>query len=105
MADTFQQLARHLDNLPAGFPATESGVELRILKRLFTAEEAEIAVNLTLVPEPASAVAQQLGRDEAELASHPGKHGPKRIAVPVFQRRAESIRGRPVCGGDLGVSS
>lgn len=68
MADVFQQLARHLDNLPAGFPATESGVELRILKRLFTEDEAEIARNLTLMPEPASNVAQRIGRDESELA-------------------------------------
>ncbi|MCK7512536.1 MAG: hypothetical protein MZV70_56540 [Desulfobacterales bacterium] len=30
--------------LPAGFPATETGVELRILKRLFTPEEAGLAV-------------------------------------------------------------
>jgi Na+-translocating ferredoxin:NAD+ oxidoreductase subunit B len=34
----YEQLARHLDDLPAGYPATESGVELRILRRLFTPE-------------------------------------------------------------------
>ena len=38
MKDVYQNLARHLDNLPAGFPATKSGVEIRILKRLFTPE-------------------------------------------------------------------
>ncbi|MBE2223324.1 MAG: 4Fe-4S ferredoxin, partial [Anaerolineae bacterium] len=39
--DIYQQLAHHLDDLPAGYPATESGVELRILRRLFTPAEAE----------------------------------------------------------------
>jgi electron transport complex protein RnfB len=41
--EVYERLARHLDQLPAGFPKTESGVELRILKRLFTEEEAELA--------------------------------------------------------------
>ena len=36
MKDVYKRLAEHLDDLPAGFPATDSGVELRILKRLFT---------------------------------------------------------------------
>jgi ferredoxin len=48
---TFKRLAKHLDDLPGGFPPTESGVELRILRRLFTPEEAALAVRLTLIPE------------------------------------------------------
>ena len=43
MADIYEQLARFLDDLPAGFPRSESGVELRILRRLFTPEEAALA--------------------------------------------------------------
>jgi electron transport complex protein RnfB len=46
MADVYKRLATHLDNLPASFPATDSGVELRILKRLLTPEEAEAAMAL-----------------------------------------------------------
>ena len=61
MEDVYRQLARHLDRLPAGFPATDSGVELRILARLFTPEEAATALGLTLMPEPPEAVAQRLG--------------------------------------------
>jgi hypothetical protein len=37
--------AKHLDNLPGGFPPTESGVEMHILKRLFTSEEGIIQDN------------------------------------------------------------
>ena len=41
--DIYQQLQRHLDELPTGFPATTSGIEIRLLKRLFSLEEAKIA--------------------------------------------------------------
>jgi len=60
MPDLYQQLAQHLDKLPAGYPATESGVELRILKRLFTEEEAHIAMGLTMLPEATDAIAGRL---------------------------------------------
>ncbi len=50
--DVYRRLQRHLDKMPVAFPATESGVELRILRRLFTPEEAEVALLLSAVPEP-----------------------------------------------------
>jgi H+/Na+-translocating ferredoxin:NAD+ oxidoreductase subunit B len=68
MNDAYKALADHLDRLPAGYPSTESGVELRILKRLFSPDEAEIAVGLQMVPEPVSVIAGRLGRDDHELA-------------------------------------
>ncbi|MBM3241630.1 4Fe-4S ferredoxin [Candidatus Poribacteria bacterium] len=49
--DVYRELQKHLDNMPVGFPATASGVEIRLLKHLFTPEEAEIALNLSAVPE------------------------------------------------------
>jgi len=51
-ADIYRKLQQHLDTLPIGYPATESGVEIRILKFLFTPEEAEIALNMRFIPEP-----------------------------------------------------
>jgi ferredoxin len=68
MDDVYQQLAQHLDNLPAGFPPTETGVEMRILKRLFSPEEAKIACHVNMMRQPASIIAQRMGKDEAELA-------------------------------------
>ncbi|WDP86885.1 MAG: 4Fe-4S binding protein [Desulfobacter sp.] len=68
MADLFEQLANHLDTLPAGYPATESGVEIRILKRLFTPEEARITLGLTMMPEPVEPIAQRLDMDVQALA-------------------------------------
>ena len=40
--ECYAKLARHLDSLPGGYPSTDSGVELRMLGRLFTPEEAEL---------------------------------------------------------------
>ena len=57
----YKRLAHHLDSLPGGFPPTESGVELRILKKLFTPAEAEFAPYLTLIPEEPRVVALRAG--------------------------------------------
>ena len=38
--EVYSRVAKALDALPEGFPATESGVEIRILKKIFTPEEA-----------------------------------------------------------------
>jgi len=65
----YEALASHLDRLPAGFPGTETGVEIRILKRLFTPEEAELAQLVTLKPETAEEIASRTGREAEELAS------------------------------------
>jgi Na+-translocating ferredoxin:NAD+ oxidoreductase subunit B len=68
MSEVYERLREHLDSLPAGFPATESGVELRILKRLFTPEEAGLAVHVGMRLEPAAAIADRAGIPEAEAA-------------------------------------
>ncbi len=57
--DVYQKLAKHLDELPGGFPETDIGVELRILKRLFTPDEAELALLTTLIPEAAKVIARR----------------------------------------------
>ncbi len=67
MTDVYERLAKHLDNLPSSYPATDSGVELRILKHLFTPEEADAAMALTLFPEPAGAIAKRLGKNESDI--------------------------------------
>jgi ferredoxin len=64
----YEKLRKHLDSLPAGFPKTESGVEIRLLKKLFTEAEAEMAYRMTLKPETAEQVAVRLHRDAGEVA-------------------------------------
>jgi len=52
----YRKLQMYLDSLPVDFPETESGVEIRILKHLFTPQEAEIALNLKFIPQEAKAL-------------------------------------------------
>ena len=67
--DIYERLRGFLDTLPTGFPSTPTGVELRILKKLFTPEEAELTMNLRSEPEALSQIAARLGKNESELAS------------------------------------
>ena len=67
MTDVYKRLAKHLDTLPASYPATDSGVELRILNRLFTPIEAEAAMALTLFPASAEVIAKKLGKNESDI--------------------------------------
>jgi ferredoxin len=59
--EIYRELAQRLDTVPNGFPATESGVELELLARLFTLQEAALACVLRLPPEPAADIAARAG--------------------------------------------
>jgi hypothetical protein len=50
------KLQKHLDNQAIGFPATRSGVELKILKHIFTPQDAEIACCLSYKFEPCETI-------------------------------------------------
>jgi ferredoxin len=56
----YRSLQQHLDVGPVGFPASPSGIEIRILKRLFTLEDAEIALELSTIPQPAAVIQKRL---------------------------------------------
>ena len=58
--DLYRKLQQHLDRMPVGFPATESGVEIRILKHLFTEAQALLALELSAIPEPAGVIRRRL---------------------------------------------
>lgn len=66
MENVYRRLAQRLDTIPNGFPATESGVELRLLAKLFTPEEAALAAEMRLRYEPAEAIAARVGMDPQE---------------------------------------
>jgi electron transport complex protein RnfB len=56
----YERLRRHLDSAPIPLPASPSGTELRLLKHLFTPEEAEIALALSVVAEPLERIQPRL---------------------------------------------
>lgn len=61
--DIYRQLAQRLDAIPNGYPATQSGVELRLLAKMFTPEEAALAAVMRLTCEPAADIAARTGVD------------------------------------------
>jgi Pyruvate/2-oxoacid:ferredoxin oxidoreductase delta subunit len=44
--EVYRKLQRHLNKMPVGYPATKTGVELKILKSIFSPEQARIATHL-----------------------------------------------------------
>ena len=67
----YVKLQNHLNNQAIGFPATKTGVEIRVLKHIFTPEEAEIASFLSYKFEPLESI---YSRIETEVKS-PAKLG------------------------------
>jgi hypothetical protein len=68
-ADVYRRLQEALDELPIRYPRTTTGVEIRILRRLFTPAEAEVALALGGLPEAVGKIQRRLpGRTVEELA-------------------------------------
>jgi electron transport complex protein RnfB len=61
--DVYRKLAERLDAIPNGFPSTESGVELRLLAKMFTPEEAELASVMRLTRESPAEIGARAGVD------------------------------------------
>ena len=66
--EVYVRLREFLDKLPAGYPATDSGVEIKILKKLFTPEDADITMKLRSEPEDVAEIAERLEMSESEAA-------------------------------------
>ena len=50
--DIYRALQQHLDSQAVGFPSVKSGADIRLLKRLFTPEEAKLALHLSYKTAP-----------------------------------------------------
>lgn len=60
--DIYLKLAALLDSLPNGFPRTESGVEIKLLKKIFAPDEAELFCDLKMIKETAAEISRRTGR-------------------------------------------
>ncbi len=58
----YHKLAKVLDTLPNGFPSTPDGLEIKLLKKIFTPDEAELFCDLKLSLETAPQIAERTGR-------------------------------------------
>jgi electron transport complex protein RnfB len=90
MENVYKRLRERLDDLSTGYPSTESGVEIRILKRLFTEEEAEFFLKLSPLPESPQQVASRLGWEPQKAAALMEKMAGKGLLFRL--RKGESVR-------------
>jgi Na+-translocating ferredoxin:NAD+ oxidoreductase subunit B len=86
--DVFQQLREQLDQYAFGYPETKSGVEMEILKLMFTEEEAVMFTCLTAELETPSAVAKRIGKPVLEVAAKLEDMAGKGL---LFRRRRDDI--------------
>ena len=55
--DVYGRLRKAIDGMPIGIQITESGIEIELLKEIFTTEETELACNLSMFKKSAKNIA------------------------------------------------
>ncbi len=87
MHHMYQQLSQHLAKHPAGFPSSAGGIEIEMLKKLFTKEEAEVALHLTPRPQTVDKLCEKTGIARDELAKILAKMADKGL---IFERKKDN---------------
>jgi Na+-translocating ferredoxin:NAD+ oxidoreductase RNF subunit RnfB len=90
MENVYERLRERLDDMAVGFPATESGVEMRILKKIFTESDAELFAKLRPIPESPKDIADRLGMETSPLADQLEEMAKKGLLFRV--RKGEKVR-------------
>ena len=86
--DIYRQVQRQLDQYSIGFPETESGVEIEILKFFFNEKEAQLFNQLTGELETPASIAQRIGKPEPELIPELEALAKKRL---IYRIREEGL--------------
>ena len=60
----YKKLAEKLDLTPNRYPKTESGVEVRLLEKIFSPDEAALGAEMFFDKEPAGVIASRVGISE-----------------------------------------
>ncbi|HKK65077.1 MAG TPA: 4Fe-4S binding protein [Clostridia bacterium] len=93
----YRTLQAHLDVMPVAFPKSKSGIEIDILKRFYTEEEAGIALSLSMLPEPARKIHRRLSRTGFSLPLYRVQELLENLAEKkVVNSALVKKRGRPV---------
>lgn len=87
-ADVFQKLRKQLDNYAFGYPETKSGVEMEILKLMFTEEEAGMFTQMTAELETPEAIAARLHKPVEAIAARLEDMARKGL---LFRRRTGDV--------------
>ena len=85
-ATIYAKLAEHLDQLPGGFFSSDRDVDLCLLQRLFSQEEAGLAIFLTLDRENVQVIAERAGLPVAQTEQRLNEMSKKGL---IFSIRSE----------------
>lgn len=66
--DVYEQLAAALDRLPNGFPRSAGRLEIQILKKIFSTDEAALASQLDATLEPVKQISNRIGLPIEEVS-------------------------------------
>jgi len=69
----YRELQKHLDKMPIGFPSSEDGSDLKVLKAFFTPEEAKMAMYLNFNPVSLNRIYSQIKKMGLTLEETKGK--------------------------------
>ncbi len=64
--DIYRDLQKMVDQFSMGFPETESGIEIKILKKLFSEDDAQVFLKLAPMLEDVATISGKLGLSEDE---------------------------------------
>jgi hypothetical protein len=86
----YRQLQQRLDFYSMGFPATESGIELKILKYLFSEDDAKMFLSLSHKLEMTSSIASSLNQPLEKVAAHLDDMAERGLLFRV--KKADSVK-------------
>ncbi|MCP4752964.1 MAG: 4Fe-4S dicluster domain-containing protein [Proteobacteria bacterium] len=84
--EIYHQLKERMDQYTVGFATTESGVEMKILEKLFTQDEAEMYLNLTEELQTSDEIAEKCGGNPAEVEAKLRSMTEKGLTFPRFPK-------------------
>ena len=65
----YRNLQKYLDRMPSGFPAAPSGLDIKLLKHLFTLEEARVALQLSMKPESLQRIYSRVKKSGMDIST------------------------------------
>ncbi|MCP3930640.1 MAG: 4Fe-4S ferredoxin [Bacteroidetes bacterium] len=99
MNDIYLNLKKYLDNISTGFPDSESGIEIEILQKLFTQEDAKLYLAMSPFPEKPSDVAKRIKRDPLEIEKQLEKMAKKGLLFRMHNNNETSYLTPPFTMG------
>jgi Na+-translocating ferredoxin:NAD+ oxidoreductase subunit B len=87
--DIFEKLREKIDQYGLGFSATATGVEIKLLKRLFSEEDARLWMHLTDTLETPDVIAKRANQDLGQVAA--GLQRLKEKGLTFIKRKGEKV--------------